>query len=559
MRRFINPFRNSPKVFESSHELPKTVTHATSGWWGIISNGIKSNWIFITILLLAAFFRFWQIGNLPGGLFPDEAANGLDVNSILSGKLQPFYERGNGREALFFYMIAFVVMFFGRGPWQHHVVSAGVGFLEVFVTYFLVKRMFGKRAAQLATFFMAISSYMVTMNRTAFRANLVPLFTTLTIFFLVRLFQSTDFRQKIYNAIFAGISFGLGFYTYISYRMMIPLLFGLGLILILAFRSELKNLIKPYLKMGTAFVLAFLFSFGPLLYYFISHPGSFVGRAGQVSIFSESLNNGDVLGTFITVFKQTMLGFFTQGDLNWRHNVAGFPFLSPFLSPFFAVALIIFTFALIKILKQIWQKNLDAQTFYQVLVVSWFWLLMVPEITTAEGIPHGLRLVGVIPPMFILPAWLVSKVWDKISQYIQMVKVKTALIGIFAASLIVYNYNLYFVIAANSPDYYYAFRSDLTTVSNYLNKRNDKARTYLSLDEFSVQTVEYLTTPKNQPYILVDPAHTYEVSLKNNDQVVFTQSTIFDIAKFTKAHPEAKIVKSEKNQFNQLIMTVYQK
>src|SRR3954471_13275928 len=111
---------------------------------------IKSNWILIAVLLLAIFFRFYEIKTFPNGLFPDEAANGLDINSIFQGRIQPFYERGNGREALFFYMLAASVAIFGRGPWQHHIVTGVVGVAEILATYFLVKRMFGKNVALLA-------------------------------------------------------------------------------------------------------------------------------------------------------------------------------------------------------------------------------------------------------------------------------------------------------------------------------------------------------------------------------------------------------------------------
>lgn len=112
-----------------------------------MKNFFQRNWPILTVIAIAVFFRFWQIGNLPGGLFPDEAANGLDVNSIFQGDIQPFYERGNGREALFFYFIALAVSIFGRTPFSHHLVSAGFGFAAVLATYFLTKRIFGKNVA----------------------------------------------------------------------------------------------------------------------------------------------------------------------------------------------------------------------------------------------------------------------------------------------------------------------------------------------------------------------------------------------------------------------------
>lgn len=523
-----------------------------------MKNFFKTNWALLVILLLAAFFRFWQIDSLPGGLFPDEAANGLDINSIFKGDLKPFYERGNGREALFFYCIALVVWLFGRGPWQHHVVSAGFGFFEVLACYFLAKRMFGKRVALLSSFFMAISSYAVTISRTAFRANTIPLFTTLTILFLVKAYQSEDRKTKITSGLLSGISFGLGFYTYISYRMMIPLLLGFAVLILFSLRGRLKALWSEYSKTAYAFAGGFAAAFAWLGYYFFTHPGSFVGRAGQVSIFSEELNHGDVVGTFLAVFKATLLSFFTGGDLNWRHNVSGFPFLPPLVSPFFAAGVIVFSLAFLVLLKQIWQKAVTEKILYMSVLAVWFWFMLAPEVTTAEGIPHGLRLIGIIPPIFILAGWAVSWLWEKLNQNHYFARGKAIYAAIFLVSLFTYNFYLYFGVAASSPEYYYSFRSDLTEVSRYLNQRNHKEKTYLSLDAFSVQTVEYLTTDTGNPYKLLVPEHTYRVALKPGDQVVFTQSTLYDVTKFRQTHPRARLVHEQKNQFDQTIIQVYQ-
>src|SRR4051812_13529038 len=144
----------------------------------------KQKLFLITILLLAVFFRFYQITKMPGGLFPDMAANGLDVNSMQQGHLQPFYERGNGREALFFYMEWASVVLFGKGVWQFSVVSALMGVLAVIACFLVTRRLFliGKdfkalakdsdyhratNIALLAAFLMAVSSWHVVLSRTA--------------------------------------------------------------------------------------------------------------------------------------------------------------------------------------------------------------------------------------------------------------------------------------------------------------------------------------------------------------------------------------------------------
>ncbi|MBX4191579.1 MAG: hypothetical protein KW804_02140, partial [Candidatus Doudnabacteria bacterium] len=402
-----------------------------------------------------------------------------------------------------------------------------------------------------------VSSYAVTVERTAFRANTVPFFCTMTLLFLVKFFQTEDKKSKYWSAALSGLFFALSFYTYISSRMLLPLLVGFGALLFLGNRSNWKKLVTVYLKYKLTFIAAFLIGISWIGWYYIQNPKAFVGRAGHVSIFNKELNHGDVVGTAIHVFKVTIFSFFDKGDLNWRHNVSGYPFLSPFISPFFAGALILFTISFLVLLWQVWNQRIRQRTVYQALIAVWFWFMMVPEITTAEGIPHGLRLVGVIPPLFILAGWGVSWVWTKMTHN-QMSLAKYYFATLFLVIVAVYNFQLYFVVAASSPEYYYAFRSDLTGVSSYLNQRNLKEQTYLSLDTFSVQTVDYFTTTKNQPYILVDPAHTYEIKLKKGDQVVFTMSSLFDSKKFCENHPTARLVKQDLNQFGLTTMTVYE-
>jgi len=517
------------------------------------------------ILAIAAFFRLWQIHSLPGGLFPDEAANGLDVNSILHGDRSPFFERGNGREGLFFYLLAVSVEFFGRGPWQHHIVSALIGIAEVLAAFFLTRRVFGFKIAVLAAFFMATSAWHIVLSRTAFRAIMIPLFTTLTFYYIVKFIQDKSGRKKICSAILAGAFFALGFYTYIAYRIMPFILLGLLAALVYVRFAKhgqgIREIFSPYKKYFSIAAVAFLIFAYPLAHYFYTHPGSFVGRAGQVSVFSPDLNHGDLIGTVLTVAQKTALSFFTTGDLNWRQNVSGEPFLPPGVSVLFLAG---FIYSLWRSLKYI-LKGTDFRDGKYLIVVIWFLGMMLPEMTTAEGIPHGLRLMGVVPAVFIFPAIALGKIleWiqEKFSQSAEWSALNgliTAFLGAFLAIILLHSYNLYFKVYANSPEAYYAYRSDLTDVSDYLNRRNNKAKTYLSLDAFSEQTVQYFTTLAGNPYQLVIPENSYAVNLKTGDQIVFTQSTLFDIAKFRQYHPETRLTLERKNKFGQTIMEVFE-
>ncbi len=542
----------------------------------------------LILVSVAAILRYTGLGSLPGGLFPDEAANGLDINSILNGKLQPFYERGNGREALFFYLLTPAVAILGRTPLAHHLVSATMGVLVVLLTYLLIRRWFNARLAFVAAFLTAVSGWYITLSRTAFRANTAPLFTLLFFYFATRVAQAKSRLEYWTCAVFSGLAFGLGFYTYISYRMMIPLV---GLALVMLIIIDLRNqpkwqLARRYWPAVLAGTISFAAALVPLALYFIRKPEWLAGRTGQVSIFSPELNQGDLIGTFLVVFKKTALGFITGGDLNWRHNVSGYPFLSYLIAPLFVVGLLAVTVQAVIFFVQAFRKhrekiayaiNLKRLTFF--VMALWFYLMLVPELLTAEGIPHGLRLIGVIPITFVIAALFIEEILTTFPHeqglgWTIRKKLAALLLIVLLGAEAVYGINLYFGVAGNSPAYAYAFRSDLTAVSQYLNERAHKEKTYLVIDWFSEQTPQYLTTQTKQPYQVVDPASLWQgpdqvrigryeherfgLQLLPGDQVVFTQSSLYDSQAFQRYYPDAKLIKREYNRFGEVIMEIYE-
>ncbi len=553
----------------------------------------KQKLLFLGIVLLTIFFRFYLITQMPGGLFPDEAANGLDINSMQQGDLQPFYERGNGREALFFYMLWGSVELFGKGDWQHHIISALVGTLAVIITFFLTRRLVlmtdengnKERAtwiALTAMFIMAVSTWHVVLSRTAFRANLIPLFTTLTLYFLVATWRAQEKAKRNILAILTAISFALGFYTYIAYRILVPLLIILLLwpIAVDFFKHRLAN-VKRFILPALLGLIAFVIFIYPLAHYFYTHPGSFVGRSGQVSVFNPELNQGNLYGTIAEVAGLSIQAYFTEGDLNWRHNISGQPFLSIIISPFFAIGLII---VVLRATRYTFLPHKYTRDWPYFLLAGWFVAMLLPVITTAEGIPHGLRAIGTIPAVFIISAFGIFAVKEfaqkighpymlRISEWKQKL-INNAVLVMYIAFVIALPtqaYALYFIQAYNTPENFYAFRADLSVVGDYLNEQAEKglinkSNTYLILDKFSVQTIDYVTSvdgahpdnPKNQPYTQVDPENSWELeNLKPGDQLIFTQSSIFDIKKFKSYHPEAHLFREDRNKFNQTVMAIY--
>lgn len=516
--------------------------------------------IYLLIILgIASFFRLWMLKDVPDGLFPDEAANGLDILSIFKGQHSVFFPRGLGRESLFFYLQAASVAIFGIGVWPMHLVSALIGIFSVIALWFLAKKLFNTRIAFLASLFMATSAWHVTHSRTGFRAIMVPLFATLFFYFAYSVLKEKTKKKRIIFAVLSGICLALGFYTYISFRMIIPIITVL-LIVIFIIKREIIKEYRREIILGT--LVAFLILI-PLIYYFAYHPLDFVGRTGYVSVFNKDQNQGDLIGTVLQVAKKTFLMFFTDGDLNWRHNVSGRSMLNPWVSPFFALG-IIYSFSIIilnLVKKNLFKKDYLGNWFVYFFMIFWFLGMLAPGLLTVESVPHGLRVMGVIPVAFLFAAVAIDVLLKKIESFSKNKIISLIMISFLAILLsanLLYDRYLYFGISANSPEFYYAYRSDLTVVSDYLNQRNLKEKTYLVLDQYSVQTPEFLTAKYNQPYILVDPATSYQTILNQKDQIVFTQSTIFDAKKFVEYHPEAILKIQKYNRFGEEIMRAYE-
>ena len=427
------------------------------------------------IVVLAAFFRFYRIVEIPPGLYPDEAMNGNNaLEAIATGEWKIFYPENNGREGLFINLQAISLWVFGNKAWALRVVSGFFGTLTVLGFFLLVYELFrnynhtveketkesttfdtflphGLWIASLSSFFLAASYWHINFSRIGFRAIMVPFFLVFGFYFLFKVFRT----GKILTAVWAGIFIGLGFHTYIAFRLVpLILLFVFGWKL-WEWRKELRmsenrhsepseesrrfeNTLNT--RFFAEFILRFFTSFRmttegsrmtkgsffkssdgiyrkscvpciivlflfvtfitalPIGWYFLNNPEDFMGRQTQVSIFSAE----NPLKEFAVSNIKTLRMFNVRGDCNQRHNFNCEP-------EFFWPVGILFLAGIYYSVSQIWRsiKNRDslnknlAGVFPHVFVMIWFLVMMLPATLTKESIPHALRSIGLIPPVFI--------------------------------------------------------------------------------------------------------------------------------------------------------------
>lgn len=367
----------------------------------LASSHQTQGWIFIVILLTAVFFRTYHLGSIPPGLYPDEAMNGNDaLEALETGHFKVYYPNNNGREGLYNNLTAVFFKFFGANVITLKLVAVLAGILGVAALYLLGKELFSWPIGALSSFLMAISFWHVNFSRISFRAILAPMLATFAIYFFWKGLRG----KHLFNFLLSGIFLGLGFYTYIAFRVS-PLFIVLGF---LAYWHFLKKDFsgteyvhsRNYLLRGlvllmlTTMVVAL-----PLGIYYWLNPGDFFGRTAQISIFSDA----NALKTLGRNIFQTLGMFNFVGDHNWRHNLSGQPILFWPIGVLFVAG---FFRSIVKLGKR-WRTHGHFSTI-PVLLLSWFFIGLLPVILSNEGLPHSLRTLLVIPVVFL---WAGEGLW----------------------------------------------------------------------------------------------------------------------------------------------------
>lgn len=473
--------------------------------------GVKSWVLLILILIIAAFFRFYKLDTLPPGLHPDEAANGLDIIRMMDNHdFRVFYNTNGPREALFFYLQGIFVLLLGFTQLALRLAPAIIGVLTVWGLYLLSKEWLDKNTALLATFFLAVSSWHIQFSRNGFRAIMTPLILVFLFYFLTKAVRE---KKRIYF-ILTGAFFALGFYTYLAYIMILPIVFFFVIYLLILHRDNFKNFIRNnWQNIIIGFITAIIV-YAPMGVHIFHYPGDFLARAGGVSILNSEF--GNPLQSLIKNTAKALLMFNWVGDENYRHNYNGWPMLDPIVGIFFVLGSILTLFRLNQ-----------APYFF---IFLWFGFMLSPTILSAESIPHSLRAVGVIPIVYILSAVGFKSFYDYISEKINLKEMaQFALVAILIFSS-VYGYTRYFVLWANDPNIARAYDSDVAAMAKFLNNQPVGVEKYAVILGYSSKSLVFLTHPIN--YHVIDRVENLEKIKPPSDKYVFViQEALFNEAK----------------------------
>jgi len=433
----------------------------------------------IIIILLSAFFRLWILNDVPPGLYPDEAMNGNDaLKSLENNDFKIFYKENNGREGLIIWLNALAFYIFGPDIWTLRLFSALSGILTVLGIFLLTSLIFNnKLIGLLSSFFLTISFWHINFSRIGFRGIFVPFFLVYGFYFVLKAFKT----KKIYQLIAGGLFLGLGFYSYISYRFAVILLFFVLFFFWKEYKKENKQ--KEFFSFALILLSVIFVVALPIGIYFLLHPADFLGRAGDVSIFKQK----NPLWSFIKAVFLHLIMFNFHGDNNWRHYYAGSPQLFWPIGIFFVLGLIIIikklSLSLNKKMFALFDSNKNFSPFFSsIFLLSWTLIFLFPGFLSAEGNPHSLRVIGVIPPIYIFSAlgvfWLFRKIRKFYhSSYKQ--KVFYFLTALFFLVLAYAQFNRYFFDWSNKKEVENAFSKSYKEIGIYLNSLSPNLTKYV--------------------------------------------------------------------------------
>lgn len=480
--------------------------------------------ILVLILLIGGFLRTYHLDSAPPGLYPDEAINanqGLEE----AGKL--FYPDNHGREGLFINLLAVSFKLFGVSVVSARLVPAIFGTLTILGIYLLSKELFNERVALLSAFLFSLSFWHINFSRILFRAILAPFCLTYAFYFFFR----GNRKKNILSLVIAGLFYGLGFHTYLAYRLTV-------LLLPFLFLPNRKN--EHFIKNSAIFLGSTFIAGLPIGIYFLKNPNYFMARTNVgVQNLSQLLNSS----------ARHLLQFFVAGDPNWRHNISTASALFWPTSVSFLVGLIISV------------KKAIKKTQPYPLLLAWWLILLLPGALTFEGIPHQLRTLLVITPVFIMAGLGAEKIIDKGKEILpeKTIMIKMGVI-LFTLSLILSSYLRYFDEWAKNEKTEDAFFSGSKQIAEVLSTAPPETKTFVLLNQegnsdehlpLPTQSISFLekayTGEKKAKFIFLNELET--VNESENTWIVPIDISPNLLTEMKKVFPNFKAISNNKNVY----------
>ena len=353
---------------------------------------MHSKFIFAFVLILFLGTRLIKIAEVPGSVYWDEASIGYNAYSIATdlkdewGERLPLHFRAFGEFKLpvYVYTVAAFVKVIGLNEYAVRLPAVLYSLGTIILVYLLTKKITGKEnTAILASFILTISPWLFIFSRTGYEA------TAGLLFFLLGTYLFLLLDKNKYYLVAATLSFILSFYSYNSFRIIVPI--WILLLFVYKFREFTKS--RKYVAVIAISLTLFLLSLIPIYRLYKYDSGGV--RFAEVQI----TNKFDFVKNYISHFSPDFLFF--KGDTNPRSQIPGHGEIYLFELP-------LLLFGLAAIYKS--KKVLYFLPLAALLIAP------IPAALTKES-PHALRALLAAPSFAMMSALGVGFLRENIKKY----------------------------------------------------------------------------------------------------------------------------------------------
>jgi len=277
MRRILNILSNNRAPINVGAKTPNRTTKWD--WF--------RGWVPITLtILVGVFLRFYKLYGFTTFL-GDQGRDAIVVKRILT--LEHFPAIGAptsiGQVYLgpfYYYFIAPWLLFFNNQPIG---LAFGVAFfssLYLLINYLIVKELFNNKAALISTVFLSFSSVLIDFSRFSWNPNLLPLFTLLTVYFVIKSLKT----NKWYFFVLLGsfISFSIQLH-YLALFLIPPIVTLLINDLIKKIKQSNNITMKQFINY-LFMLFSFIFFSSPLIIFDLRH--NFLNSKLFLALFKSS-------------------------------------------------------------------------------------------------------------------------------------------------------------------------------------------------------------------------------------------------------------------------------
>lgn len=303
--------------------------------------------VFLLILSLSFFLRFYKLGDIPAGLHADGASQGYNAFSLLQtgkdryGQSLPILFRsfGSYQPPIYTYLTIIPVALFGNSIFSARFISALAGSLLAILTYFFTLHLFNKNKdkfvlASIAALTVTVAPWSILFSRLVVEANLALLLFVLSVFLFIYSLKKIQFLP------IASLILGISTHAYYSERLIAVVFLPL---FILLFKDTLlgKGRIFSFRNKKWIILAILLFLITQIPHFIILKSGAFTRRFDQVSyIGNQTKNESKILNIGKTTINNYLIYYspknlFFDSDTNIGRTMPGLSvFYGWFLIPF---------------------------------------------------------------------------------------------------------------------------------------------------------------------------------------------------------------------------------